>query len=87
MKKGVYTEVARKLQALLDDAGKPGADFDDLRRQINTVDYGMQFPFFGPVSEAKDAVISCLGPIKYKKNWGNAAGKISSCEISDNIYF
>lgn len=86
MKKGDYTVVADRLQKLLDNAGKPGADYDDLRRQVNIVDYGMKFPMYSPVSDAKDAVISCLGPMKYKKNWGHAASKISSCSISDNIY-
>lgn len=87
MKKGYYTKVSRELQELLDEAGKPGADYHDIGRRVRNVDYGMTFPDFLPVSYAKDAVLRCLGPRVYSKYHADAVHKIASCEIADDQYF
>lgn len=86
MKKGDYVAVARELQTLLDEAGRPGADFADIGRRVRYVDYDTQFPNRIPVSDAKDAVLRCLTPRVRSNVHADAVHKISSCEIAANQY-
>lgn len=87
MKKGCYSEVHDRLEAILQRAGLPGADFPQLKREVENCDYGIKFPSYVPVSKAKFAVERCLSPSGYRKHSADAHHQLSSCRIADSEYF
>ncbi len=84
-----YKIIGAAFMTLLQEAKRPGADFASINRKVDNVDYGLLFPDFLPVSNAKFAVKQCLGPRKIHDGQyiGNALSAISSCEIAGSQYF
>lgn len=87
MNKGNYSLVHDRLMEILRKAQQPSADFSKLSSEIMTVDYGLIFPDYLPVSNAKFAVTRCMGRQKIKKYLGNAWAVVGSCRIADSQFF
>lgn len=87
MKKGCYTEIHDKLDEILRRANMPGADFSQLKRELQSCDYGMTFPNYIPVSNAKFAVERCLSRSGYRRHSADAVHQLASCRIADCQYF